>query len=196
MRNIQCHEACSMSHPPITGPSAVVIAVNPDQVPIALPRDCSSNEALIMARLPGTRAAAPITCKTLDERAQPIEANANRPVPRRKTRRRPTESPSAPPTRISADRNKPYDSTTHCTSTRVALRLDCSAGKATFTTVPSMNAMLEPRMVAARIQGDDSARHGLLQSPVRITASSHGCFMKGLDADPTPLDSNHHSLAV
>src|SRR5262249_23410387 len=34
----------------------------------------------------------------------------------------------------------------------VALRADCSAGSATFTTVPSMKTILEPRMVVARIQ--------------------------------------------
>jgi hypothetical protein len=36
------------------------MAVNPDPVPIAFPRDCSSNEALMIAMLPGTIAAAPI----------------------------------------------------------------------------------------------------------------------------------------
>ncbi len=35
MKNTQRHEACSISQPPRTGPIAVVIAVNPDQVPIA-----------------------------------------------------------------------------------------------------------------------------------------------------------------
>ena len=49
-----------MSHPPSTGPSAVVIAVKPDQVPMACPRDFSSNDALMMARLPGMSIAAPM----------------------------------------------------------------------------------------------------------------------------------------
>ena len=38
MKKIQRHDVCSMSHPPSTGPSAAVIAVNPDHVPIARPR--------------------------------------------------------------------------------------------------------------------------------------------------------------
>src|SRR5438046_921600 len=38
---------------------------------------------------------------------------------------------------------------THCTSTIVAFRFACSAGNATFTTVPSMNAILEASVVAA-----------------------------------------------
>jgi hypothetical protein len=35
----------------------------------------------------------------------------------------------------------------------VACKLDWIAGKATPTTVPSIKTMLEPRMVAAKIQG-------------------------------------------
>ena len=38
---------------------AAVIAVNPDQVPIARPRSSSLNEELINARLPGTSKAPP-----------------------------------------------------------------------------------------------------------------------------------------
>src|SRR6202008_2384401 len=37
-RNAQRQEAYWMSHPPSSGPKAVVIAVKPDHVPIALPR--------------------------------------------------------------------------------------------------------------------------------------------------------------
>jgi len=53
---------CSISQPPMTGPIADVIALNPDQVPIARPRSASPNVALMIARLPGTRNAAPIPC--------------------------------------------------------------------------------------------------------------------------------------
>src|SRR5271165_3077350 len=35
IKNAQRHDKCSMSHPPRTGPIAVVIAVDPDHVPIA-----------------------------------------------------------------------------------------------------------------------------------------------------------------
>jgi hypothetical protein len=41
-----------------------------------------------------------------------------------------------------------------------------------------MNAMLEPTMVAASIQERDAVLGGALRVPDRITASSHGCFMK------------------
>ncbi len=52
-----------MSHPPRTGPKALVIAVEPDQTPIARPRESSSKEALMIAKLPGTSRAAPIPCR-------------------------------------------------------------------------------------------------------------------------------------
>src|ERR1700676_2183446 len=115
MKKTQCHEACSINQPPKTGPKAAVMAVNPDQVPIAWPRDFSSKDALIIARLLGTRNAAPIpwtqratiNCEMFEERPQPTEAAANTPVPNKNIERRPTESSSAPPIRSSAERNKP-----------------------------------------------------------------------------------------
>src|ERR1700684_3080390 len=60
MRNAQRQEACWISQPPKAGPDADVIAVKPDQVPIAWPRVFSSKHALMIDRLPGTRKAAPI----------------------------------------------------------------------------------------------------------------------------------------
>src|SRR5665213_2430579 len=53
------HETFCTSQPPSTGPIAAVIAVKPDQVPMARPRSFSENDALIRARLPGTSRAAP-----------------------------------------------------------------------------------------------------------------------------------------
>jgi hypothetical protein len=107
-------EACSISHPPRTGPRAV-FAVKPDHVPIALPRDFSSNEALMIARLPGTKNAAArpwklrqiTNIRMLEESPQTPEAAPNPKTPTRNIARRPNESPNAPPTRIRADKNKP-----------------------------------------------------------------------------------------
>ena len=71
----------------------------------------------------------------------------------------PRRSPSEPPTSKNQGlqgiiRNASMQ--THCMSITVPPRLLCSAGKATFTTVLSMNAMAsEPSIAAARIQ--DSA---------------------------------------
>src|SRR5215831_19191146 len=90
IRKTQRQEACSIIHPPSTGPSAAVIEVKPDQVPIASPRSFSENDALISARLPGTRRAAPAPCtpramishETDEASPQAADANANSTTPR------------------------------------------------------------------------------------------------------------------
>src|SRR6185295_8625559 len=82
-------------------------------------------------------------------------------------------SPSAPPVRSSAASRSAYDSTTHWTSRSVACRDVWIAGSATFTTVPSMNAMLEPRIAAARTH-EPLPAPGRWEGPARIAASSHG----------------------
>jgi hypothetical protein len=89
--------ACSTSQPPLTGPIAVVIALNADHVPIARPRPASSNVALMIARLPGTRNAAPTPCsarpaiRTREEAAMPqrIDEAVKKMTPNRNTRLRP-----------------------------------------------------------------------------------------------------------
>src|SRR6267378_3763818 len=114
----------------------------------------------------------------LEAEPQAIEAAAKIPTPTKNIDRRPNKSPKEPPTRIKAASNNPYDSTTHCTPTTVAWRFDWSAGRATFTTVLSIKAMLEPRMVAARIQLPAWIAHGPSALADRMKASSHGGFMK------------------
>src|SRR5437867_5082251 len=65
---------------------------------------------------------------------------------------------------------------------------DWSAGRATFTTVPSMKAMLEPRMAAARTQRPRLPVVCGEEEATRIAASSHG----GLAA----LTMAHSALAT
>src|SRR6266436_710870 len=77
-KNAQRQEAYCMSHPPRTGQKALVIAVKPDQTPITRPRESSSKEALV-------KTATPII----------------------NIRRRPKESPRAPPARMRADKRIP-----------------------------------------------------------------------------------------
>ena len=48
-KNTQRHEACCTNQPPATGPTAVVMALKPDQVPMARPRSSGENEVLINA---------------------------------------------------------------------------------------------------------------------------------------------------
>src|SRR6266700_5622727 len=81
-KKTQRQEAYSTNTPPSTGPTTEVIEVNPDQVPIARPRWSSLNEALIIAKLPGTSNAPPmpwrtrarISTSTLGDKPHAIEA--------------------------------------------------------------------------------------------------------------------------
>src|SRR5207253_10394741 len=66
---------------------------------------------------------------------------------------------------------------THCTSTMLAFRFVCSAGNATFTTVLSINAMLEARVVATSTQRPASFEQGALAKRERITLSLQGSWI-------------------
>ncbi len=59
IKNTARQENVCASAPPSTGPIAVVIALNPDHVPIARPRSAPEKFALISARLPGVASAPP-----------------------------------------------------------------------------------------------------------------------------------------
>src|SRR5438270_10516921 len=51
-----------------------------------------------------------------------------------------------------------------------------STGRATLTTVLSINVMLDPKTVAASTHGAARLGHGASAAPARITASSHGAL--------------------
>ena len=110
MKKISRQDHASTSQPPSTGPSAVVSAEDPAQVPIARPRSPSGKCALMIARLLGTSSAPPIPCTARaaistpapGAIAQATDAAVKTATPIAKTRRRPNRSPAAPPTRISA----------------------------------------------------------------------------------------------
>src|SRR5712692_486540 len=57
IKKTQRQEAYCTSQPPSTGPRAEVMAVKPDQVPMARPRCSLSKKAPMIARLPGTSSA-------------------------------------------------------------------------------------------------------------------------------------------
>src|SRR5882672_11406188 len=84
-------------------------------------------------------------------------------------------SPSDPPASMTEVSSSAYASTTHCICVIVAPRLACNAGSARLTTVPSMNARLDPRMVAASIQGATPGGQGTVVAEELRTPSSHGC---------------------
>src|SRR5712692_10505241 len=58
------------------------------------------------------------------------------------------------------------------------------AGSARFTTEPSMNTMLDPRIVAKRIHRACIGPHWRAHRPERIWPSSHGC--RSAVANPSP----------
>src|SRR5688500_14236810 len=112
---------------------------------------------------------------------QRSEATVKTAIPRLKIRRRPYLSPSAPPTRIKAESVRAYDPTLHCACTVLAFNLDCKTGRATLMTVPSINVMLEPIIVAAKTQFPAAylsvtSAETTLSGAECTTASSHGCL--------------------
>jgi hypothetical protein len=60
-------------------------------------------------------------------------------------------SPSDPPSRINEPSVSRYALLTHCCPASPPPRLRWIDGKATLTTLPSSNAMLDPRMVATSV---------------------------------------------
>jgi len=60
--------------------------------------------------------------------------------------------------------------------------------------------MLEPRIVAASTHGRHFSAQGVAPDPMRIAASSHGCFISNLDAHGSEMDSgrfdNFESLST
>src|SRR5215813_6998794 len=59
-------------------------------------------------------------------------------------------------------------------------------GRATLTTVPSRNTMLDPSIVAARTHGPAFSAHGAEAAPERMLASSHGCLITAAIAHLAP----------
>src|SRR5262249_2710343 len=183
IKKIHRHENLSTSQPPKTGPTPAAIDVNPDHVPMACPRRSLLKLALINARLPGTRNAAPtpcapramISCTMSGARPHQTEARAKSRTPDAKTRLRPRRSPSEPPTRINAASIRAYDSTIHCAPATLAPSSLCNMGSAMLTTVPSMNVILEPRIAAASTQRPVALPQSLTSGRERTTASSQGC---------------------
>src|ERR1700683_671797 len=124
------------------------------------------------------------------------DAAANTHTPNRNIRRRPNVSPSEPPTRISEPSNSKYASTTHCKSVTVAPKLVCKAGSATFTTVLSMKAILEPSIVATRIHGFDPAATNPATEPVEFEIASDGDVIRiGSQTKTTSTEETLGSIA-
>src|SRR6185312_6102733 len=156
---IQRQESWSMSRPPSSGPATKKMPVQAVQVPTAAPRSSPSKQAVMIASELGTSSAPATPCRVrpamsraeLGAIAQIAEVTAKPPSPTRKMRRRPSRSPSEPPTNSSDESVSRYASTTHCWVARPACRSSRRAGSATFTTLPSRNTTPDPRMDAIRV---------------------------------------------
>src|SRR4030095_3383373 len=83
--------------------------------------------------------------------AHAIDASVNTTSPIKNTRRLPKKSPAPPPSRISAPSGSRYALIVHASSVAPAPRSCPSAGRAPWTPEPSMNARLDPRIVAASV---------------------------------------------
>src|SRR5882724_11843786 len=83
---------------------------------------------------------------------------------------------------------------THWTSTTLAWKALWNFGAATLTTVPSIKAMLEPRIVAARIHGPEFSAQRVPGLPERMEISSQGAFMQVLSSQG--IGSLGHSVSL
>jgi len=112
------------------------------------------------AATPWTARAA-ISCAVLPARPHAAEARAKIATPNRKTRRRPKRSPSEPPHQQQGRQEESVglDHPLHLGHRGAEIRLQ-GRQRPRFTAVPSMKAMLEPRMVAASTQRSIPGRHG------------------------------------
>ena len=152
------HDQAVISHPPSSGPRAVVTPDNPAQAPIARP--CSSSAKLDRrtARLPGMSNAAPTPCTARAATRAPIEgarpqaaeASANQATPATNVFLCPSASPSDPPSSSSAVSVSRYASTVHCSPDMPACSSRSSTGSATLTAVESRKARPEPSTVASK----------------------------------------------
>jgi hypothetical protein len=137
MKNSQCQEACSINQPPSTGPIAEVIAVKPDQIPIALPRRSGGNVALIIAKLPGMSKAPPIpwidraqiSCCTLGDNPHQTDARVNKVTPIVKIRRRPKRWRSLPEVIAQSTANENQGSDKQCVGLYHPLDIGCGCAE-------------------------------------------------------------------
>src|ERR1043165_6543384 len=105
IKKISRQPNASMSHPPRTGPTAAAIELVADHVPTARPRASPENAEPKIARLLGSRNAAPVPCVApaannqgrLAAAAHAADPIPNRLTPKIRILRRPYRSPVAPP---------------------------------------------------------------------------------------------------
>ena len=138
-----------MSAPPTSGPIATAIPTVAPQIPKAVPRSRPWNSCEMIASETANMPAPPIPCApraTISHSGevaapQKAEATVNSAIATRKTRLRPSRSPSEPALSIVAASVSAYASTTHCRSVKEVCSSFSMFGSATLTTVMSRSSM-------------------------------------------------------
>ena len=110
MAKIQRQDALSTSRPPPSGPITIAMPAHAVHVPIAAPRSSAGNVALMTDSEEGTSTAPAIPCSPRAAMSRPAvgatahssELSAKPASPTANIRRRPSRSPSEPPTSSSA----------------------------------------------------------------------------------------------
>ena len=174
-KKIHRQPAHSVNAPPTSGPIATAAPTVAPQIPNAVPRSLPWNSWDKRARETANMIAPPIPCaprarfrnRGLEAAPQAAEATVNRTTPVRKTRLRPSRSPSEPALRTTVASVSEYASTTHCRSVKELWRSRWIFGSATLTTVMSsrsmkmatqtMTSVLHFRSIAATVTEKDSA---------------------------------------
>ncbi len=145
-----------ISQPPSSGPMTVEMLLHAVHVPMAAPRSSPEKVEVITASDAGVSRAPAMpwiprkmmSVVTSGAAAHSADASPKSVTPSVNIRTSPKMSPSEPPRRISEPSVSRYASTTHCCEASPPPRSRWIAGSATFTTVMSMNAIDDPRIVA------------------------------------------------
>ena len=174
-KKIHRQPAHSVSAPPTSGPIATAAPMVAPQIPKAVPRSRPWNSWVKRASETANMIAPPIPCaprarfRNRGSVAAPhrAEAAVNNTTPMRKTRLRPSRSPSDPAFRTTLASMSEYASTTHWRSVKELCRSRWIFGSATLTTVMSSSSMKMPtqtmikvrhfRSMAATVSQQDSA---------------------------------------
>src|SRR3954451_14693973 len=157
---IQRQVAWSTSRPPPSGPITIAMPAQAVHVPIAAPRSSAGKVAVMTASEDGTSSAPAIpwsaraatSSSAVGASAQMTDVVPKPASPTAKIRRRPSRSPSEPPTSSKETSVSRKPVTIHCWVARPASRSSPIAGSATLTTVPSTNTTAEPRTHAISVR--------------------------------------------
>ena len=167
-KKIQRQPTYVVSAPPTSGPIATASPTVAPQIPNAVPRSRPWNSCEMIASETANIPAPPIPwaprariSQSGDWAApQSAEASVKSAIATRKTRLRPSRSPSEPALSIVAASVSAYASTTHCRSVKEVFSSLSMFGSATLTTVMSRSSMNTATHTTIRTRHFRSIRRG------------------------------------